>query len=152
MANFTFDGAAGLKEFYSRLAEVPERVVDDMLEAEAKAVIRAMQKRAPRDTGALAASVAVYPAKSGRTGGRYKTIYPMGGRTRGKNRKTRTRNSEIAFIQHYGLPRNVNPFRKDGRPKKIVEPTYWADKALEDAEEEAVDAAAEVYGRFLDGI
>jgi hypothetical protein len=152
MANFTFDGAAELEEFYSRLAEVPDRVIDDMLEAEAKAVIKAMRKRAPRDTGALAASVAGYPAKSGRTGGRYKTIYPMGGRTRGKNKKTRTRNSEIAFIQHYGLPRNVNSFRKDGRAKKVVKPTYWVDKALEDAEEEAVDAAAEVYSRFVDDL
>ena len=160
MAQLSFSGLDELMLSMREIAEIPDEVQDEMLDAEAQIVAEAIRGEAAKlgmysgynthnnsrlnaggirseqtesySTGELARSVKVGKVKAVK-GQRQKYIYFAGSRKRGK---TRTRNAEIAFLNEYGT-RTINQ-------RNFV----WV--ANKKAEAAAVQAAAAVYNRWLE--
>lgn len=161
MAKLSVNGLDGLISDFKGIAELPDDIVAEMLDAEASIVAPAIQKEASelgmysgyasaagneRDTsetnylpgqtrsystGELARSLRVGKMKT-QKGVRQKYIYFSGKRKRGK---TEIRNSEIAFFNEYGS-RNINA-------RNFI----WV--AIHKVESPAVEAAAKIYDEFL---
>ena len=135
MADFTFRGLDDFMLTMQEIAEIPDDVVDEMLNAQADVVAEA-QKAAGRAMGVEDTGLTLQKLKKGkvkvRKGRRVVYIMPTGSRTRGK---TKTRNAEIAFVNEYGKKgQKARPFIKMGNEKSA---------------EEATAAAFRVYDRWL---
>lgn len=138
MAEFTSQGLDGLILDLAAVANMPEAVQDEILNAEADVVVAA-QRRKVREMGIYDGSSPVHVAdaiKKGRPksrkGQRVIYITPKGSRRRGN---TTTRNAEILF---------VNEFGKDGQAARPAVATANAESA-----EATVAAGAEVWDRYL---
>jgi len=135
MAGVSVDGLEGLMESFDALADLPEDLMDDMLNAEADVVVRAQKDAVSAlgmvDTGQLKDSI----RKNQKTGtgsmGKYLDIYPQGVRDDG------VRNAEVGFIHEFGAPR------------KHIPASGWMKQANEQCTDEAVSAAEAVYQEYL---
>lgn len=140
MANITVAGLDGLIDDFAALASLPDRVAEDMLNAEADVIVPAQRAeiesrwRGPYSEGISAKSVKKGPVKQGRDG-RSISIYPQGSR---KRRGKSIRNAEIAFINEYGAPRRGIAAR----------PAISTANAK--SEDKAVEAGEKVYHAYLD--
>lgn len=66
-------------------------------------------------------------------------VYPKGmGQLQGKRKKWQVRNSVKAFVLHHG---------RKGRG--VIRGSQWVDKVAENAADDASNAMAEVWGRFI---
>lgn len=106
MAEFGFKGLDELTLSLQEIAEIPEEIQDQMLNAQADVVVEA-QRRKIRAYGIYDGSSPVHVAnsvKKGRVklrkGERVLYVSPTGTRTRGKGKKSR--NAEIAFVNEFG--------------------------------------------------
>ncbi len=140
MGSLKTDGIDSLSHDLSELAYLPDRVVADMLHAEADVILSAQRAevesrwKGPYSMGISASSIRKGNVKKGKDGHSI-SIYPRGSRKRGK--KT-VRNAEIAFINEYGAPkRNIR-----ARPA--------LKSAIEKTEDEAAAAGEKVYMAYLD--
>ena len=140
MGSLKSDGIDTLSLDLSELAYLPDRVVADMLQAEADVILSAQrseiesQWKGPYSLGISAKSIRKGSVKKGKDGYSI-SIYPQGSRKRGK--KT-VRNAEIAFINEYGAPkRNIR-----ARPA--------LKSAIARKEDEAAAAGEKVYQAYLD--
>lgn len=140
MGSLKTDGIDALSLDLSELAYLPDRVVADMLQAEADVILSAQraeiesQWKGPYSLGISAKSIRKGSVKKGKDGYSI-SIYPQGSRKRGK--KT-VRNAEIAFINEYGAPkRNIR-----ARPA--------LKSAIARKEDEAAAAGEKVYQAYLD--
>lgn len=140
MGSLKSDGIDSLSLDLSELAYLPDRVVADMLQAEADVILSAQRSeiesrwKGPYSLGISAKSIRKGRVKKGKEGASI-SIYPQGSRKRGK--KT-VRNAEIAFIIEYGAPkRNIR-----ARPA--------LKSAIEKTEDEAAAAGEKVYMAYLD--
>ena len=117
MATMSFDGADDLIQSIQELTEMPESVLDDMLQAQAAVTIPAIQAKGRAygvvDTGQSLASLKPGKPKWNRDRtARELYISPTGFRRRGR---TVTRNAEILFVNEYGKRgQKARPFMKDG--------------------------------------
>ena len=137
MATFNMDGVDDLMLSFSEIAEIPENVQDEILNAQADIAIPAQQAKAQAygvvDTGLMASSIKKTKPKILKDGSRAIYVYPHGSRTRGRGKKTR--NAEIAFVNEYGVRgRAPRPFIRDANAA---------------CEEKIVQAAAEVHDKWL---
>lgn len=135
MADFSCTGLDDLMLSMAEIAEIPDDVQDNMLNAQADVVVRAQQSKASsygvQDSGKTAESITKGKVKSGKNG-RVIHVYPKGTRTRGK---TTTRNAEIAFIAEFGKKgQSARPFIRDANESSAAETTQ---------------AAFTVYGNWL---
>lgn len=140
MGRLTVNGLDALADDFAALARLPDKVVEDILDAEAEVITAAQREeiekqwRGPHSLGISAKSIKKGKVKKDRDG-RSVTVYPQGTRTR---RGRSTRNAEIAFINEYGAPgRHIA-----ARPA--------IDTANKKKEGEAVDAGERVYNAYLD--
>lgn len=140
MPRLEFDGLDSLMTDLDSLAHLPDRVVEDMLNAEADVLVPAQRAeissrwRGKYSEGISAKSVKKSKMKRTKDG-QAVYIYPQGTRKRGKKR---VRNAEIAFINEYGAPgRGIAP-----------RPAIAAANAK--AEQAAVDAGERVFNAYLD--
>lgn len=124
----------------AELAALPERVVEDILNAEADVIVEAQRSeiesrwKSPCSEGISAKSVKKGKVKK-TDDGRVIYVYPQGTRKRGKHS---VRNAEIAFINEYGAPgRHI-----------AARPAISAANAKK--EKEAVEAGEKVYHAYLD--
>lgn len=161
MAEFNFHGLDDFMLDMKQIAEIPDEVQDEMLQAQAEVAMEAQRTEAEKlgmydgysgtdgnyrwtsetnklpgqvrsySTGALAKSLRISKPFV-RKGTRRIKVYFAGSRVRGK---TRTSNSEIAFLNEYGT-RNIN-----------ARHFIWV--ANEKCAEETTKAAADVYDRWL---
>lgn len=136
----TVNGLDALADDFAALARLPDKVVEDILDAEAEVITAAQREeiekqwRGPHSLGISAKSIKKGKVKKDKDG-RSVTVYPQGTRTR---RGRSTRNAEIAFINEYGAPgRHIA-----ARPA--------IDTANKKKEGEAVDAGERVYNAYLD--
>lgn len=140
MARLEFDGLDSLMIDLDSLAHLPDRVVEDMLNAEADVLVPAQRAeissrwRGKYSEGISAKSVKKSKMKTTKDG-RAVHIYPQGTRKRGKKR---VRNAEIAFINEYGAP------------KRGIAPRPAIAAANAKAEQTAVDAGEQVFNAYLD--
>lgn len=135
MAEFGVTGLDELMLSMQEIAQIPDDVVDEILNAQADVTVEA-QKAAGRQMGVEDTGITLKKLKKGRVklrkGQRVLYITPTGSRKRGK---TRTRNAEIAFINEFGKKgQKARPFIKLGNEKSA---------------EAATAAGFRVYDRWL---
>ena len=138
MAEFSCNGLDGLMLSMQKLAEIPEDVQDEMLQAGAEVVAKAQREKV-RAYGIYDGSSPEHVAdsiKPGKVklkkGQRIIYVSPTGSRRRGK---TVTRNGEILFVNEYG--------RRGQKARPAV-------RDANEASAEATTAAqAEVYDKYL---
>nr|DAO08731.1 MAG TPA: virion morphogenesis protein [Caudoviricetes sp.] len=135
MANFSVNDLDGLMMDLKEIAELPDTVAEGMLDAEAKIVESAQvftgMKMGVHRTGVTLTSITHGRMKKGKDGGKVKYVYPQGTNAQGE------RNATVAFVNEFGAPRRGIPARP------------FIKLANEDAADAAVDAAAEVYDKYL---
>ncbi|MCM1190743.1 MAG: hypothetical protein NC541_15820 [bacterium] len=131
-------GLDDLIEGLDNIMDLPEDVQREMLDAEADVVVRAQKEEIESlklvDSGQLKASIArEHEVKLLNSGGMgmHMDIYPQGTREDG------TRNAEVGFIHEYGAP------------KRHIKASAWMRNANEKCAEKAVEAAVDVYEKFL---
>ncbi len=136
MAKLEVNGLDALMGDLAALAQLPDRVAEEILTAEANVIQPEQQRTAqemltgPYATGATAWSIKRTKIKKTATG-KSLTIYPQGKREGGKSA------AEVAFINEYG---------KRGQPARPFIRT-----ANERAGDRAAQAGEKVYNDFLDG-
>lgn len=135
MAKFECSDMASFLLSMQELAELPDDVLEDMLDAEADVIVAAQKNSAVSmgvyDTGEVSRSIAKGKAKR-TSSGMSISVYPKGSRTRGG---ITTRNSEIAFINEFGKQgQSPRPFIQTGNERGV---------------DSAVSAAADVYDDYL---
>lgn len=133
MAKLSVNGLDDLMLSLKEIAEIPDPVAEQMLNAEAQVVEEAqiaygMQMGVFR-TGETLRSIRRGKMKLGRDGARTVYVTPQGKNEKGE------RNSEVAFINEYG---------KQGQPARPFISTANAAAA-----DRAVSAAEKVYDEFL---
>lgn len=133
LAEFGVSGLDDLILSLQDVAQLPEDVQDEMLNAQADVVLRAQQAEAQaiKDTGQTARSLKKGKPKT-KKGVRSISITFSGSRKRGN---TVTRNAEIAFINEYG---------KHGVPAR-----NFIRKANDQSAVASTQAAAAVYDKYL---
>ena len=166
MARFGYGGVEPLQLSLAELAEIPDEVVCEMLEAGSKVAIKAMQRelellglttRQKRLLNSIQAFQKIGRDKWTGEKKRYYLVYPYGphhkyhqklkvkeykrskhGRTYtvGGKDKTATAN-DVGFVLEFGAP------------KRNIKPKQWMRRALRKAEEQIVAAEYEVYDRHL---
>lgn len=143
MAEFRAVGLDELSLSLQEIAEIPEDIQDEMLQAQGNIVARAQRESAKRyglydveSSKHMADSIKAGKVKLDKHGNRVLYVSPAGSRTRGK---TKTRNAEIAFVNEYGADKTrhitARPFTRD---------------ANERSAEAATQAAADIYYRWQD--
>lgn len=135
MARLSVDGLEELMNDLEAVAELPDTVACEMLNAQADVVKKAQVNKIAEinlvDTGQLRDSIDKTAVR--RSGaGRYLEVYPQG------IRKNGVRNAEVGFIHEYGAPGRHIPAK------------HWAYNANEGCAEETTEAAREVYNNYLD--
>lgn len=139
MARFEFSGIDELSLSLKEVAELPDEVIDAMLDARADVVVAAQQQAAKRMlkgqyvTGETARSIKKGKPKL-RDGQRVLYVTPTGSRKRGKAKAVR--NAEITFINEYGT-------------RKIPARNFIR-TANESCADVATAAEFEVYSRYLE--
>ena len=132
MARMSTDGISQLAISLEEIHEIPDDVLDQMLEAEAD-VIEKAQKDKGKAYGVHRTGVTIGSIKRTKTSkikdGRAIYITPMGTNADGN------RNAEVAFINEFG---------KHGQPARP-----FIRDANEEKADDAVSAAATVYDKFL---
>lgn len=138
MGRLEVNGLDALTDDFAALAQLPDKVVEDILDAAAEVITAAQREeikqewRGPHSLDISAKSVKKGDIKKSADGHSI-YIYPQGTRKRGR---TSTRNAEIAFINEYG---------KKGQPARPAIQT--ANKRKESA---AIEAGEKAYNKYLD--
>lgn len=135
MAEFKAVGLDELMLSLQEIAEIPEDVQDEMLQAQGDIVAREQRESARRygiqQTGITIRSIKPGRVKRDKHGNRVLYVTPVGSRIRGKKK---TSNAEIAFLSEYGTRKHkARPFMRD---------------ANERSAEAATKAAADIYYRW----
>lgn len=153
MARFNAEGIEGLELSLKEYAEIPDDVVEEMLDVAADVTVKA-QRRSIRalglvDTGSLADSIKAHK-KVGTIDGtrkRYILVYPTGKRTgsqspsklfkRARGGKAQpVQQNEVGFVHEFGAPRRGIPAKR------------WMQKANELCAPDVERAEFEVYDRW----
>ena len=139
MARVEFSGIDELSLSLKEVAELPDEVIDAMLDARADVVVAAQRQAAermlkgPYDPGETARSIKKGKPKL-RDSQRVLYVTPTGSRKRGKAKAVR--NAEIAYENEYG--------------KKGVPARNFIRTANESCADAATAAEFEVYSRYLE--
>ena len=142
MANFSVSGLDEFMLSMQQVAELPDEVIDDMLKAGADVAAEAQRKeaaavlRGPYATGETALSIEKGKVKLRRDGSRVIYVTPTGTRKRGKQKISKTRNAEIAYVNEYGTD--------SSQARGFIR------KANEKCADETTTAEFMVYNRFLE--
>lgn len=138
MAKVEMDGLGELALAFDQIANLPDEVIDEMLNAQADIVVAAQVEEAnrmlagPYATGTTAMSVRKGKIKV-KNAQRVIYVTPTGTRKRGK---AAVRNAEIAFLNEYGTRRiPARPFIRTAN-----------ERTAPDQERAALD----VYAKYLD--
>lgn len=146
MATLTYYGLDELVLSFEAIAELPDDVMKDMLNAGADVIIKEQTKNCPVRTGRLRQSIVKKKPFVNQYGGFIAITFDgihhtnkSGGsryRKRGSKNGGATRNGEVAFILEYGAP---------GRN---IEAREWILKANEQCEKGTTEAQAKVLDAF----
>ena len=145
MAELFVDGMGDVQSMFDNLHNIPDRVLEQMLDAQAEVVIKAQKQSAPIDSGDMSGSIK--PTKVFRSiDDMYKYIYPDGTHHISQNSRYRhsaggsrkVTNAEVGFIHEFGAP---------GRNIKA---SQWMKKANEKSAAETTAAGQEVFDTWVD--
>ena len=136
MANFTTHGIDAVCMAFEEIAQMPDHVIEDILLAEAQVVKREEKSSAesmlqgPYYEGGVAAALEIGKVKRTSDGGHLFVTFE------GMQHKNRV--AEIAFVNEYG---------KESQP-----PRQFIRTAIAKCEDEAVEAGADVYEKWLQSV
>lgn len=163
MARFNAEGIEGLELSMTDFIEIPDAVVEEMLDAGAEVAVRAQKSKIQSlglvDTWKLRDSIQAHKKAGGTKNGwkRYVLIYPTG-KHGTRNRKKVTKeykrskhgraytvggdtkdvtNSEVGFIHEFGAPQRGIPAQQ------------WMESANESCADAVAAAEFEVYNQYL---
>ncbi|MBP3701698.1 MAG: hypothetical protein J6I64_07395 [Lachnospiraceae bacterium] len=146
MARITMDGLDAMIEDLESIMELPDKVVMEMLNAEADVVEKAQKDKLKKfgligrkEGGQLINSIRRTKKLTKKNLEKAIFVYPQGVR-----RGSGIRNAEVGFILEYGAPH-----KKAANGKGGISPTHWMKQANEECAEEAVEKAAQVYDNYL---
>lgn len=153
MAKFSYD-ADQLMLDMQQIAEIPEDVIDEMLQAGSKVGVEAMRRTLRRmklvDTGQLQTSlVAVKRRKDGRL---YYLAYPKGRRKPKPHVLTVSNVNRVDPLHTYVKPPTndeVGYVLEFGAPKRGIQPRQWMRTANEESADDVVAAEFKVYDDWL---
>lgn len=148
MPRVEFHGLDEVALSLKQVAELPDEVIDEMLNARADVVVAAQQAEARKlgteyrnknqkknySTGKTALSIKKGKIKV-KDGVRILFVTPTGSRVRGKKGQFVTRDAEIAFLNEYGT--------------KTIQARSWLRAANEKCADEALKVEMAVYDRYL---
>lgn len=147
MAGFTIDGLDDFCVSFEAVAQIPDGIKSEMLNAGADVIVAAQKAAAPKNTGKMSESIKKKPPLLSYSGGSIMITLDgthhtnKSGRSRYRNRGSRsggaTPNAEVGFIQEFGAP---------GRNIKATE---WMKKTNESNADKAVQAEAAVHDNWL---
>lgn len=125
MASMEFDDLTGLMLDLEQLANMPDSVISEMLDSQANILVEAQKQKARAygvvDTGEMIDSITKGKLKK-LLDGQEVSVYPQGSRTRGRYKKSTTRNAEIAFVNEYGKRGQMaRPFVRDANAESEPE-------------------------------
>jgi len=134
MASINVVGLEDEQDFFDRLAQLPDDVQTQILEAQGKLVLQAIRQKGQmyrvRDTGGTLDSLKRGKVRRDKRGDM--SVYV---RFEGRNARG-VRYAEIAFVNNYG---------KAGQPARP-----FVTQAVQAVEQAALDAAAEIYNDWVD--
>lgn len=114
MAEFSCNGLDELMVSMQEIEVMPDDVKDELLNAEADALIPEIKERGHAygiPDGKMLQSIKKGKVRTSKKGNKGISVYPAGSRIRGKKRTT---NSEIAFLNNYGTRHmQARPFWTD---------------------------------------
>jgi hypothetical protein len=135
MARISVNGLDGLMDDLLAVAEIPDDVAEEMLDAEAAIVEEAQvytgMKMGVYRSGETLRSITHGKMKRGKDGQRSKYVYPRGINEKGE------RNAAVAFINEFGAP------------QRGIQARPFIQTANELSADEAVKAAEDVYDKYL---
>lgn len=140
MAKFYMDGLGDLMDAFEDLERLPEEVPLGMLDAEAEVLYNAQKQKAetmirgPYSAGRVTNAIKKGPPKKSKDG--YIQHITFEGIVVDKYHPNGTRAAEIAFVNEFGKP---------GQPARPFIKT-----ANEESGDEAVEAGAKVYDKYLE--
>ncbi|MEG1491653.1 MAG: hypothetical protein RR394_05310 [Oscillospiraceae bacterium] len=166
MASCNTGEIEGLALSYEELAAIPDNVVEEMLNAEAKIVIAAHKKSIRTlglyKSGILEGSIEALNKSSREENGnrRYVTVYPMGTHHKynGIQKRKVFSRSKHNTIHVYGggtktaSSGEVGFIHEFGAPGRNIKATNWMKKANDSCAGEAVAAAMSIYDAWLKSI
>lgn len=133
---FSVSGLDELMLSMKEIEEIPEDVVDEMLNAQADVLIEAQKAEGKtmgvHRTGLTLSKIRKTKVKRTKGGGRAIYVYPHGSRKRGEKS---TRNAEIAFVNEFG--------KRGQRARPFIH------TANERSAEKTTKAAFVIYDRWL---
>ena len=163
MAYFDFPSVGDIIKDFEKIENLPEQVIDEMLEAQAKVIVAAQERAVEEygliDTGELKNSISANKKWRVEKRGfdRYIDVYPKG--TRKKRKLTSYRvskkrrridsfrvykrlvtNNEVAFIHEFGAA------------SKNIPAKHWIKNANEGVAEEAAEVAGKIFEKFLNSL
>ena len=142
MAKFSVEGVFDFDDLLNAGA-LPGETMNRMLHAAADVAVTAQKRTAKamlnkgHSTGRLAESISKGRIRRTKDGRSIQVVF-KGGRVRGKKKPTTISNEEIAFLNEFGTR------RVPARP--------FVQTANEQCKEQAIEAAAEVYDKWLDSM
>lgn len=169
MAQFNAVGIEGLELSFKEFAEIPDSVIEEMLDAEAKVVVAAHKRSIESlglvggsddpNSGNLRDSIKAHKKAGGRGNGfrRYVLVYPTGKHhTYSGVDKTKTyANSKSGRTYTTGggekvaTNNDVGFVHEFGAPKRNIKASQWMLKANESSADAAATAAFKVYDKWL---
>lgn len=162
MAKFNATGIEGLELSFDEFERMPEKVIDDILDAEARVVVSAHKASISSlglvDSGKLRDSIKAHKKVGG--GKRYVLVYPEGTHhtyngvkktkayIRSKHGRTYTygggtkvaTNNDVGFVHEFGAP------------KRGIKASQWMETANQRSADEIAAAAYTVYDNWLKSI
>lgn len=136
MANLSTSGLDELFDDLSAIAELPDEIALEMLQAEATVIAEAQATEAiamgVMDTGTTVRSITYGKKLTVRDGERVLYVYPNGTR---KDHGGKRRTAEVAYVNEYG---------KHNQPAR-----QFIRTANEKAGDAATEAAAQAYDKYL---
>lgn len=163
MAKFNAKGIDGLMLSMQEFAQIPDDVVDDMLDAGGRVTVAA-QKQKLQDlglvkTGKLRDSITAFPKAGGSKNGwkRYVLVYPKGVRGKRRRRKKTKVYKNSRHGRTYTVGGDVKPVTNSevgfiwefGAPKRGIKASEWMRLANEGCADAVVSAEMAVYDRWL---
>jgi len=169
MARFNAVGIEGLELSFQEFAEIPDSVIEEMLDAESKVIVAAHKRSieslglvgGPDDpnSGKLKESIEAHKKAGGKRHDfkRYVLVYPTGEHhTYTGREKTKTyANSKSGRTYTTGGGKKVSSnnevgfIQEFGAPKRNIKASQWMQKANESSADEAAASALKVYDAWL---
>lgn len=136
MASFKCEDFASYSFSLEEIAQIPNEVRHEMLEAGANIMVEALRDAVPSDTGKLKKSIKKQK-KQDKNGFEFYYVLPTGSRRNPTGKHTKVSNASIGFIMEYGAPH------------RNIAARQWMKTAVEKNADNVLNAERKIYDEFI---